>query len=373
MNSQPASHATTEVGIASIGLQLPSLAFDVRDLASLRGEDPDKFTIGLGCREMALCSEDEGIVHLALGAARRALDRWDGELDDLGLLVVGTESAVDMSRPLSAWVADGLGLRGAVRSYEVKHACYGGTLALRQAVEWKLSGAAAGKAALVVAADVALYEPGDPGEPTQGAGAVAFVVDVPTIASIDVHSHAWSEPEFDFWRPVGQDFPSVDGPLSLDCYKRAAERCFRRWIEEAGDASLSKLEAVCFHVPFPKMVKKAVLALGESLGWSEEVSRAFYSEKVGPTMGWNLFTGNAYTAALWIAVARTLIGRTEGARLAAFSYGSGFGSELLTLTAGPAAIDGAWARDVETDVANRRLIDVAAYQGLRGEREVAAA
>ncbi len=82
-----------------------------------------------------------------------------------------------MSRPLSAWVADKLGLAGAVRSYEVKHACYGATLALRQAVEWKESGAAAGKAALVIAADVALYELEDPGEPTQGAGAVAMVVD----------------------------------------------------------------------------------------------------------------------------------------------------------------------------------------------------
>ena len=58
------------------------------------------------------------------------------------MLAVGTETAVDMSRPLSAWVADRLGLKGAVRSYEVKHACYGGTLALRQAAEWRLSGAA---------------------------------------------------------------------------------------------------------------------------------------------------------------------------------------------------------------------------------------
>jgi len=56
----------------------------------------------------------------------------------------------------------------AVRSYEVKHACYGGTLAVKQAAEWRLSGAAGDQAALVVAADVALYEQGDPSEPTQG-------------------------------------------------------------------------------------------------------------------------------------------------------------------------------------------------------------
>lgn len=371
MSTQPSQPPT--VGIASLGLQLPSLALDVRDLADLRGEDPNKFTLGLGCREMALCDEGEGIVDLALGAARRALSRWDGELSDIGLIVVGTESAVDMSRPLSAWVADGLGLRGAVRTYEVKHACYGGTLALRQAVEWKMSGASDGKAALVISADVALYEPADPGEPTQGAGAVAFVVDEPKIAAVDVRSHAWSEPEFDFWRPVGQDFPSVDGPLSLDCYKRAAERCFTQWIEASGTESLDDLAAVCFHVPFPKMVKKAVLALGESLGWSEEAGKAFYAEKVEPTMAWNLRVGNAYTAALWIAVAHALVGTDEGTRFAAFSYGSGFGSELLTLTAGPEAAAGAWAEDIEADLGSRRRIVIDEYRSLRGEREAVAA
>lgn len=367
----------TSVGIAALGIQLPSLALDVRDLATLRGQDPNKFVHGLGCREMALCAEGESVIDLALGAARRAMSRWDGELSDLGMIVVGTETAVDMSRPLAAWVAEGLGLRGAVRSYEVKHACYGGTLALRQAVEWKLSGASEGKAALVIAADVALYEPGDPGEPTQGAGAVAFVVDEPRIAAIDVRSHAWSEPEFDFWRPVGQDFPSVDGPLSLDCYKRAAERCFSQWLEAHAEGSsmeaLDEFQAVCFHVPFPKMVKKAVLGLAESLGWTEDEGKAFYERSVEPTMKWNVHIGNAYTAALWISVAQAFVGLEPGSRVAAFSYGSGFGSELLTLTAGPDAIAAEWILDIESDLASRTRIDIESYRELRGERVSAAA
>ncbi|MEM7351705.1 MAG: hydroxymethylglutaryl-CoA synthase, partial [Acidobacteriota bacterium] len=171
------SPQTPAIGLASIGLSLPPLALPVEELAKLRGQDPAKFTLGLGCREMALCPEDFGAVEMAAEAARRALGRWGGDLDQIGMIVVGTESAVDMSRPLSAWVADALDLRGAVRSYEVKHACYGGTLALRQALEWKLSGAAGDKAALVIATDVALYALQDPGEPTQGAGAVAMVVD----------------------------------------------------------------------------------------------------------------------------------------------------------------------------------------------------
>ena len=126
------------------------------------------------------------------------------------------------------------------------------------------------------------------------------------------------------------------------------------------------LAALCFHVPFPKMVKKAVLHMGEQLDLSEEESAALFNEKVDPQMQWNRRCGNAYTASLWISVAQGLAGRAEGERLAAFSYGSGFGAELLTLTAGPRAAEGAWAEDVEADFGGRELIDAARYEELRG-------
>lgn len=353
-------------GIASIGLHFPPLAMRVEELAGLRGEDPAKYLHGLGCREMSLCPPGYGVVDLAETAARRALDRWEGDLDRIGLIAVGTETAVDMSRPLSAWVADRLGLRGAVRSYEVKHACYGGTLALRQALEWRLSGAAGDRAALVLAADVALYAEADPGEPTQGAGAVAMIVDGSGVAAVEPVSYPWSEPEFDFWRPIGEQYPRVQGPLSLDCYKRAAVHTFRALVgdRDAGDL-LGGLEAACFHVPFPKMVRKAVLAVGESFGWSEEAAAAWYAEKVEPAMEWNRLCGNAYTASLWISVAQALAGMEQGKRLAAFSYGSGFGAELLVLEAGPEAAAGGWVEDFESDLAGREWVDAAGYGVLR--------
>lgn len=358
---------STPAGIASIGLQLPPLFMPVTELAELRGVDPNKYTKGLGCTDIALCPSGYDAVTLAVGAAERALSHWKGSAKDIGLVAVGTESAKDMSRPLSAWVAEELGLSGAIRSYEVKHACYGGTLALRQALEWKWSGTAAGKAALVIASDVALYSLGDPGEPTQGAGAVAMIIDEPLVASVAPQSFAFSSPAFDFWRPVGDSFPSVDGQLSLDCYKRAVTECFDGLIGDRDARSvLSEFHSMCFHVPFPKMVKKAVLHFGEHLGWSPEEAEAFYRSKVEDTMEWNQLTGNAYTASLWFSVARALVGLKEGTPITAFSYGSGYGAELLQLAAGPAALSAAWASDVEEDLSQRKPVDMVGYERLRG-------
>ena len=41
-------------GIVSIGLRIPPLALNVKELAKLQNVDPDKYTIGLGCQAMAL-------------------------------------------------------------------------------------------------------------------------------------------------------------------------------------------------------------------------------------------------------------------------------------------------------------------------------
>jgi hydroxymethylglutaryl-CoA synthase len=330
--------------------------------------DPDKFTKGLGCHEIALCGPDEDAASLGAKAARRALERWGGDLGRIGLLAVGTETGADMSRPMSAFVADHLELRGRMRSYEVKHACYGGTVALRQALEWRASGAHRDRAALVIATDVGLYAPADPGEATQGAGAVAFVLDEdPSVASIDLESHAFASPAFDFWRPVGERFPRVEGPLSLDCYREAVEKTFGAWAgERSVQEALEALDAVAFHVPFPKMVKKAVMHLGATQGWAEGDTATFFETKVAPTMQWNRHMGNSYTAALWWAVACALVGRKAGSALGAFSYGSGFGSELSIVRAGRDAADAVWQKDVDDDLKSRVRMDAAEYDAWRG-------
>ena len=354
----------TKVGISAIALATTTRKLDLGELAALRGVDPAKYRSCLGCDEMSICAEGEDAASLGLRAAKEALSSWGARPESIGALIVGTETAKDMSRPLSAWVAEGLGLSGALRSYEVKHACYGGTAAVRQAVEWLASGAARGKVALVIATDVALYAPGDPGEPTQGAGAVAMILsEDPVIAEIELASYPWTRPVFDFWRPVGEDFPRVDGKFSLECYKEAARSCFSDWLEDGGPGGFDTLRAIAFHVPFPKMVKKAFFHVAEELGLDN--AEAFYAARVEPHMAWNRRTGNSYTASAWFALAHTMATLDAGARIALFSYGSGAASELLFVRL-VRPLGDTWARTFEGALSAREAMDGQAYLSFRG-------
>ena len=89
-------------------------------------------------------------------------------------------------------------------------------------------------------------------------------------------------------------------------------------------------------------------------------------------MDWNRLCGNAYTASLWIAVAKTLAGLNEGDKISAFSYGSGCGAELVILKAGPEAKEGAWTQDVKEDFAKRKEITAEDYDSQRMRMDKAA-
>ena len=72
--------------------------------------------------------------------------------------------------------------------------------------------------------------------------------------------------------------------------------------------------------------------IGEALGMSLPGSNSPPAEDKERDE-WNRRCGNAYTASLWISVARALSGRRPGERIAAFSYGSGFGAAVVAAAA----------------------------------------
>jgi hydroxymethylglutaryl-CoA synthase len=87
--------------------------------------------------------------------------------------------------------------------------------------------------AIVVMADIAIYEPESMAECTGGAGAVALLVgpNAPLVLEKPLISTHMSD-AFDFYKPVcgsSCEFPRVDGKNSLDCYLGALEVCYNEF------------------------------------------------------------------------------------------------------------------------------------------------
>jgi len=311
--------------------------------AKARDVDPKKYTQGLGQVRMAVATPMEDTVTMAVNAARKALDNFDVDYADIGTLVVGTESGVDHSKPVAVYVHEALGLRSNCQTYETKHACFGAMAAVFSANDWITCGRADGSKALIVASDIARYPIGDPGEPTQGAGAVAMVIsDKPNLLQFDPEiSGHYTKQVMDFWRPLYSTTAFVDGHYSIDCYLNALEGSLLDALDKATIPELYKmdrLQACIYHVPFAKMAAKAhhrhfeIDAEQKIDKESERFTdvRKSFSEKTGRWLSLNSIVGNIYTGSLFLSLIDLLRNNTtsELMQISMFSYGSGCAASM---------------------------------------------
>ena len=331
------------VGIEAIAFHSPQHYIDLADLANARGVDPDKFTKGLGQLKMAVATPMEDTVTLAVNAARKVLDRFDIDYSDIGTLVVGTESGVDHSKPVAVYVHEALGLRSNCHTYETKHACFGAMAAVFSANDWISCGRADGSKAMIIASDIARYPIGDPGEPTQGAGAVAMVIsDTPNLLQFDPEmSGHYTKQVMDFWRPLYSTRAFVDGHYSIECYLNALEAALADAMDKVTIPELYRmdlLQACIYHVPFPKMAAKAhhrhfeVDKGGKIEKESQqyaEVKKSF-AEKTGPWLSLNAIVGNIYTGSLFLSLIDLLRNNVSNnlRQISMFSYGSGCAASM---------------------------------------------
>ena len=98
--------------------------------------------------------------------------------------VVVTETGVDHSKPVGIFVHELAGIGSQCRVYEVKHACYGATGALKLAAAWVAAGVWPGKKALVVASDFSRAHLGDQIEPLCGGCGVAMLVRIGAVQAM---------------------------------------------------------------------------------------------------------------------------------------------------------------------------------------------
>ena len=365
-----------DVGIDQVGVYLPRYMLPLDRLAEARGVPVEKIHLGLGAHAMAVAPPWEDAVTLGANAAARALHNGDVDTDEIGLLVVATETAVDHAKPASIFLHELLGLPASCRTFEIKHACYGGTAGVMLAADWIRGGAARGRKALVVATDIARYDLGSSAEFTQGAGAAAMVVSAaPRLLRLGPVTGVFARNVYDFWRPLERREALVDGKFSLRCYLDAlagAVGDYRAALNGQGQQSLlERFAAFLYHTPFPKMAHKAHRRLVEmeapcpdAAALDERFERS-WTTQAEPALGLARESGNTYTASLYLALAWLL--EREGAtledrELALFSYGSGCCAEFFTGRPVPGSAARAARIGVQTMLQARQELTVAEYE-----------
>ena len=315
------------VGIDAISFYSSNYFLDLKTLGAVRGVDPDKYTIGIGQEKMAIPPPDEDVVTMAASAALPIIQR-EGK-DRIEMLLFATESGVDQSKAAGAFVHGMLQLPARCRTVELKEACFSGTAALQLAVAWVQCHPQS--RVLVLASDVARYELGSPGEPTQGCGAIAMLVTAnPRILAIEPEAGMYTEDVMDFWRPNYRDQALVDGKYSTRVYLQALQACWQQYREQSG-RDFADIHRFCYHLPFTRMAEKAHERLVKASGVtaSDEQMR----EKVGGSLGYNKSTGNSYAASLYVGLTCLLDTTAEdlaGKRIGLFSYGSGCVAEYFS-------------------------------------------
>jgi hydroxymethylglutaryl-CoA synthase len=153
---------------------------------------------------------------------------------------------------------------------EVKHACLGGVYAFKHALRY-LALEREPRCAIVVSADIAEYARGSSGEPTQGAGAVAMLLErKPTLLEVDLHNigSASSYRAVDFRKPVlrniirgklnchFQDLPVFNGKYSTTCYLDETLHALNDMTQRMGKAPADyyrELAATFMHRPYHRL------------------------------------------------------------------------------------------------------------------------
>tara|TARA_R110002096_G_scaffold154_22_gene913 strand:- start:1548 stop:3032 length:1485 start_codon:yes stop_codon:yes gene_type:complete len=229
------------IGISGLATYVPPYRVWLEDWCDWTDNQWPKIREVVG-RSFRVRGPNHSVYTMAANAVIRLIDQYDIDPARVKFLGLGTESSTDNSAGaiiVKGMVDQALEARGKApisRSCEVpefKHACLGGVYGMKGAIR-HLALDGAGGQAIVVCADIAEYARGSSGEPTQGAGAVAMLLEEdPQLAVVDlVGSGSASDYRvMDFRKPMlrfcgqdrsethqVQDFPVFNGKYSTTCY-----------------------------------------------------------------------------------------------------------------------------------------------------------
>ena len=291
------------IGIDAISYYVPSIYLSIEELSKNRNLDYDKLSKGLGLEKMAVADSNEDPSSFAANALIDLFEKNDLNPKEIGRIYMGTESALDASKP-SATYATELVEKYLTKEFgerslkncdvtDMTFACIGGVDALQNTIDWISRNP--GKKAIVVCSDLSKYELNSTGEYTQGAGAVALLIsENPSILTVENQWGIATKSENDFFKPrrtfnktklikeiisklqlnisekefeknlsdslfwnnnsdiieVFKDEPVFDGQFSNLCYVDRMQEAFAHFQEQNKTDFLNDWNHLIFHLPY---------------------------------------------------------------------------------------------------------------------------
>ena len=378
-----------QVGISDLALYVPDPLIELETLLQHRSQDDPKLGLRLrraiettGQRSIRYPYPWEDNATLSAQAAHNLLRRSnDGTLSGMRYLAVGTETGVDHSKPVAAYVegmlqSAGVQIPESISTFQVQHACAGGTISMLSVGALLQVCGRREESGMVICSDIARYESHTTAEITQGAGAVAMLIQPePQLIELDLQTQGYSSRDVDdFFRPLGSVTAKVKGGYSVQCYNEAFENAFLDHCNRVGsapDAILRNTDIFALHVPFYKMAITALHRLvSRHIKMSSSEFDGFMQQR-GFLQGIDAATriGNIYSGAAYASLLFSLADRYRefgegivGKRVLIGSYGSGNTMTVVggRVAAGAPAIIESWDLDSVWD--NQRSLPLEDYE-----------
>ncbi len=371
---------------------LPKIYLPIKDLAIQRNIEPSKLEKGLGLIKMSFPDVAQDAVTFASNALLKLIKQENINLKEIYRIYVGTESGVDSSKPIGSYLISNIEsvLGDKVLSHcdavDFTFACVGAVDAMQTCLDFIRVNPE--KKAIVIATDTAKYDLCSGGEYTQGAGAVAMLIESnPKIIAFENKTGISTQGVFDFFKPrrivkkeditndnywfdiaedeieIFKEQPIFDGQYSNQCYVERTEEAYLslKNQKDISETMYNNWKAIIMHLPYAYQARRMFSEIfildnhklqneynnsEDKVNFKKSISKSeeylqLVNDKIAPSEKASSLIGNMYTASIFMAFLSTLEYFYEnnieitGSTFGFLAYGSGSKSKVFEGTIQP--------------------------------------
>ena len=383
-------------GIDAIAFDVAKIHLPIITLAKARNIDPEKLEKGLGLLKMTLPDAHQDTVVFGANALTKLILNSNINLEDIARIYVGTESAIDSSKPIASFLVAlmeqkfGENTLSECDVVDFTFACIGGVDAMQNCIDFVRLNPT--KKSIVVTTDIAKYDLNSTGEYTQGAGAVALLISSnPQIIAFDSNWSTSTKGVFDFFKPyrtlskevitgnlnnenwfdnleaeieIHKDQPVFEGQYSNQCYMDRTRTAYFSFKKNANfpTSVYASWKSIIMHLPYSFQGRRMLSEIyvldhkNQIISGNEDASeyqnklkeiskseeyRNFVTEKLQPAEIASSLIGNLYTGSIFMGFLSTLAHfydtkiDVSNEKFGFLAYGSGSKSKVFEGTIQP--------------------------------------